>query len=142
MNELDLLLKLIKQFEGCHLTPYFCPAGVLTCGWGATGQGVIYGQSWTQEQADERLRNDAIRFLMGAKLLIPNINGSTLSANADFAYNLGLGALRSSTLRKKLLAGDIEAAKFQIMRWDKAGGRVMRGLTRRRQAESNLFEVI
>ena len=56
------LYRLIKRFEGCRLMPYLCPAGVWTCGWGSTGPDVIPGQTWTQDYADQRMTQDAIRF--------------------------------------------------------------------------------
>ena len=139
MNELDLLISLIKRFEGCSLKPYYCPAGVLTIGWGATGNGVSHESKWTQEQADARLKSDATKFLVGTKSLLPNISGSMLVACADFAYNLGLGRLKTSTLRRKMLLNDYSGAIVQFMRWNKAGGKVLKGLDSRRRAEVSLF---
>ena len=139
MNELDLLISLIKRFEGCSLKPYYCPAGVLTIGWGATGQGINNNVVWTQEEADARLRIDASKFLVGTKKLIPHISGNRLVACADFAYNLGLGSLKNSTLRRKILLNDYDGAIVQFMRWNKAGGKVLKGLDLRRRAEINLF---
>ncbi len=139
MNELDLLTNLIKRFEGCSLKPYYCPAGVLTIGWGATGNGVSHDSKWTQEQADARLKSDATKFLVGTKSLLPNISGGMLVACADFAYNLGLGRLKTSTLRRKMLLNDYNGAIVQFMRWNKAGGKVLKGLELRRRAEVSLF---
>ena len=139
MNELDLLISLIKRFEGCRLTPYYCPAGILTIGWGATGNGVSHAITWTQAEADDRLRIDASKFLIGTKKLLPNTFGNRLVACADFAYNLGLGNLKNSTLRRKIIANDYEGAIVQFMRWNKAGGKVLKGLTLRRRAEVTLF---
>jgi lysozyme len=139
MSEIDLLMTIIKRFEGCSLKPYSCPAGVLTIGWGATGIGVSYESIWTQAEADSRLRFDANKFLIGTKKLLPNLSGSRLVACADFAYNLGLGSLKTSTLRRKVLAGDFDAVPKQLLRWNRAGGKVLRGLTLRRQAEVTLF---
>jgi lysozyme len=82
---------------------------------------------------------DAKRFMAGAKLLLPNATGGVLVAVSDFAYNLGLGRLKTSTLRKKILLNDLTSAKAELLRWDKAGGRVLKGLTLRRKAESSLF---
>lgn len=136
---LDHLIPLIKLFEGCHLTPYLCPAGVLTCGWGSTGNGVLPGQKWTQEQADARLKHDAAAFLAGAKKLCPGLDGPRLAAIADFAYNLGLGKLKASTLRKRLNDGEFEKAVSELRRWNRASGRILAGLVRRREAEVRLF---
>ena len=142
MNELELLISLIKRFEGCSLKPYYCPAGVLTIGWGSTGNGVTHGITWTKAQADNRLKQDATKFLIGTKKLLPNISGGLLVACADFSYNLGLGRLKSSTLRRKVLSGDINGAAIQFMRWNKAGGKVLKGLDLRRKAEVALFQHI
>jgi lysozyme len=139
MSELDQLIELVKRFEGCRLKAYFCPAGVLTIGFGATGKGITIGTVWTQQQADERLRRDCSRFLIGACRLLPGVGGGAIVAAADFGYNLGLGNLKSSTFRKRLLAGDTESATTQLMRWTKAGGRALPGLVRRRQAEVALL---
>ena len=133
------LLKLIKRFEGCKLKAYYCPAGILTIGWGATGD-IAVGEIWTQEQADKRLEQDAYKFFVGTKKLLPNASDRVIIACTDFAYNLGLGALKTSTLRRKILAGDIEQACVQLARWNKGGGRVLRGLVLRRQAEINYIK--
>jgi len=133
------LLKLIKRFEGCKLKAYYCPAGILTIGWGATGD-ISVGEIWTQEQADKRLEQDALKFFVGTKKLLPNASDRVIIACSDFAYNLGLGALKTSTLRRKILAGDIEATCVQLARWNKGGGRVLRGLVLRRQAEINYIK--
>jgi lysozyme len=139
---LELLYKLLKHFEGCRLTPYRCPAGIWTCGWGSTGKDVFPGQKWTQAYADKRLEDDARKFAHGTVALCPTVLGDErkIAAIADFAYNLGLGALKGSTLRKKVNAKDWKAAQVQIKRWNKAGGVVLKGLTRRRAAEAELLE--
>ncbi len=135
MTELEQLISLVKRFEGCRLKAYFCPAGVLTCGFGATGKGITIGTVWTQQQADDRLKKDCAAFLAGTRHLCPGIDGGAIVAAADFAYNLGLGNLKSSTFRKKLISGDLDAARLQLMRWTKAGGNVLPGLVKRRMAE-------
>lgn len=133
-------MDLIQQFEGCKLTAYLCPAGVWTIGWGSTGIGVSKGVTWTQAEADERYKKDMGVFKTGVKKLVTvPINNNQLEALTSFAYNLGLGALKGSTLLKYLNAGNYQAAANQFLRWDKAGGKVLSGLTRRRTAERNLF---
>jgi lysozyme len=133
-------MDLIQQFEGCKLTAYLCPAGVWTIGWGSTGIGVSKGVTWTQAEADERYKKDMGAFKTGVKKLVTvPINNNQLEALTSFAYNLGLGALKGSTLLKYLNAGNYQAAANQFLRWDKAGGKVMAGLARRRTAERNLF---
>jgi len=139
IDKLTDLYALIRRFEGCRLTPYICPAGVWTCGWGSTGADVFPGRKWTQEYADRRMKQDALRFARGTLALCPNLTDRQLCAIADFAYNLGLGRLRSSTLRKRLNEGDMEAAKIELRKWVRGGGRVLPGLVRRRAAESALL---
>jgi lysozyme len=133
-------LPLIKLFEGCKLTAYLCPANVWTIGWGRT-TGVKRGQTITQAQADRWLEEeyDAFERQVRASVKVP-INENQLGALVSFAYNVGIGALRSSTLLRLLNAGDYTGASAQFARWNKAGGRVLRGLTRRREAEAKLFK--
>jgi lysozyme len=135
------LFTLIKQFEGCRLTPYLCPAGVWTCGWGSTGKDVFPGRSWTQEYADQRMAMDALKFAAGTLKLCPNLDKSdaALCAISDFSYNLGLGNLQASTLRKCILANDIKGAIEQLMRWVRGGGKVLNGLVTRRKAEGSML---
>jgi len=139
VDEYAILYVLIRKFEGLRLRAYYCPAGVLTCGFGSTGRDIQPNTVWTKEYADARMRQDALKFSRGAKLLCPVASGTQLCALADFAYNLGLGNLKSSTLRRKINAGDIEGAKKQIMRWNKGGGKVLAGLTKRRTIEASLL---
>lgn len=119
--------------------PYLCPAGVWTCGWGSTGFDVFPGKPWTQEYADRRMEMDALRFAKGTLKACPGLSGAALSAIADFAYNLGLGALQGSTLRKRVNAGDWEAAKVELAKWVRGGGKVLPGLVLRRSAEAALL---
>lgn len=138
-SDLEALYVLIRTFEGCRLTPYVCPAGVWTCGWGSTGPDVFPGRPWTQEYADRRMHMDAKRFAVGTLKLCPDLEGERLCAIADFAYNLGLGNLKASTLRRRLNAGDYERAKHEIRRWVRGGGRVLPGLVARRAAEAAML---
>jgi lysozyme len=132
-------LGLIKQFEGCRLTAYLCPAGVWTIGWGRTTN-VKRGDTCTQAQADAWLvaEYDAFERRVRALVKVP-LTTNQLGALVSFAYNVGTGALASSTLLRLLNAGQYEAAAQQFARWNKAGGRVLSGLTRRRKAEAELF---
>lgn len=136
---LDALYVLIRRFEGCKLMPYYCPAGILTCGWGSTGHDVFPGRAWTQAYADHRLELDAVRFARGARALCPDLEGEALCAIADFAYNLGLGRLKSSTLRRRLNAGQVDQAKAELSKWVNGGGRVLPGLVLRRATEAALL---
>ena len=122
--------------------PYLCPAGVWTCGWGSTGVDVFPGKPWTQEYADQRLEHDALRFAVGTLAACPRLANepdARLCAIGDWAYNLGLGALRGSTLRKRVNAGRWEDAKYELGRWVRAGGRILKGLVIRRAAEAALL---
>jgi len=138
-TDLMPFMRLIRRFEGCRLTPYLCPAGIWTCGWGSTGPDVVPGHSWTRDYADRRMERDARQFIRGTLTLCPNLQGDTLCAIADFAYNLGLGRLKASTLRRRLLAEDWDGAKAELMKWTKGGGRVLPGLVRRRAAEAEML---
>jgi len=133
-------LPVIKEFEGCRLTAYRCPAGVWTIGWGATGDNIVEGLTWTQQQADVRLAVDARQFAIAVRravtvALTPNQHG----ACASLAYNIGAGAFGASTLVKMLNAGDYAGAADQFGRWTKAKGVDLPGLVRRRDAERDLF---
>lgn len=128
------LLSLIKRFEGCKLKAYYCPAGILTIGWGSTG-GISLGEVWTQEQADKRLEQDSYKFFMGVRKLIPNAPERVVVACSDFAYNLGLTRFKNSTLRRKINAGDIVGSQLELLKWTRASGVVLKGLVKRRQAE-------
>lgn len=133
-------LDLIKQFEGLYLKAYRCPAGVPTIGYGHTA-GVAMGQTITQQQADDYLRRDVRQFERAVSRLVtvPLAQGQ-FDALVSFSFNLGEGALAQSTLLRLLNAGDYAGAAAQFDRWNKAGGRVLPGLVRRRAAERALFE--
>lgn len=133
---------LIKQFEGLELTAYPDPGTggePWTIGYGHTG-GVKPGDTVTEAEAEEILRQDLARFedCVNAYVSVP-ITQSEFDALVSFAFNVGCGALKSSTLLRLLNGGDHEAAAQQFPRWNKAAGRVMAGLTRRREAERDLF---
>ena len=140
--DLEPLYELIREFEGLRLKPYLCPAGVLTIGYGTTGEGVVAGVSWTLEQCEDRMKRDVQKFVLGTIGLCPNLvnDDNKLCAISDFAYNLGLGALRTSTLRKKILAEDWPGARVELMRWTKGGGQTLPGLVKRRMAECSLTD--
>ena len=140
MNEAGI--DLIRQFEGCRLTAYKDIVGVWTIGYGATGDDVCEGLEWTQAQANERLASDLTQFESGVKELVDcELNDNQFSALVCFSYNLGLGSLKSSTLLKKVNDSDFSGAADEFLRWDRAGGQVVPGLLRRRQAERALFSL-
>lgn len=140
MSAKGTAIEIIKPFESCKLTAYLCPAGVWTIGWGATGPEITKGLKWTQEQADNRLMLDVVKFERGVKALVKvPLSDNQLGALISFAYNVGLGNLGKSTLLKLLNAGAYKSASEQFIRWNKAGGKVLKGLTRRRQIEQGVF---
>ena len=133
-------LNLIKDFEGCRLKAYLCPAGVWTIGYGHT-QGVKPDMVINQLQAERFLRQDLKRFEDAVTSLVKvPITPNQFSALVSFAYNVGTGALYDSTLLRKLNKKDYKGAANEFLRWNKAGGKVLPGLTRRRLAEKDLFE--
>jgi lysozyme len=139
VNDLSTLYALIRRFEGCRLMPYICPAGVWTCGWGSTGADVFPGRPWTQAYADARLERDAVRFAMQTAILCPALDGNILCAIADFSYNLGIGRLKASTLRRRLNAEDWTGAQTELRKWVWAAGRKLPGLVLRREAEAGML---
>ena len=145
MSAIDVLISLIKEFEGCKLTAYKCPAGVWTISYGSTTN-VKEGQKISQQYADALLRQDANKVLDEAMHESPRLRNETpgrQAAVADFIYNLGIGNYRKSTLKRMIDAGDFNEAKHSIMKWNKAriNGelRELPGLTRRRQSEADLL---
>lgn len=135
MNGKDL----IKEFEGCKLKAYLCPAGVWTIGYGHT-YGVTAGKTITQQQAEILLNNDYADFERKVEnLLKVDITDNQLGALTSFAFNLGLGNLQKSTLLKLVNASKFTEAAEEFIKWNKANGKVLDGLTRRREAERKLF---
>ena len=133
-------LRLIKKFEGCRLVAYLCSAKVWTIGWGHT-KGVKAGDKITQEEADNLLEEDMDIFYKGVLALDPFLSRypNRLAAITSFSFNVGIGAYSNSTLRKKLIRKDIEGAANEFLRWNKAGGKVVSGLVRRREEERKVF---
>ena len=130
---------IIKEFEGCKLQAYKCPAGVWTIGYGHT-DGVKEGDVISQEKANALLASDIDLFSSGVKRLVSSdITNNQLGALVSFAFNLGLGNLRHSTLLKLVNAEKFDEAAKEFTKWNKAGGQVLPGLTRRREAEKALF---
>jgi GH24 family phage-related lysozyme (muramidase) len=139
-----LAAKVVKAFEGCELKAYPDPASggdPWTIGWGATGPGIHNGVVWTQDQADARLMDDLQRFGDGVAALVKSAptTAGQFAAMVSLAYNVGLGNLKTSTLLRMHMAGDYAGAHAQFQRWNKAAGKVMRGLTRRRAQEAELY---
>jgi GH24 family phage-related lysozyme (muramidase) len=135
---------IVAEFEGCRLDAYLCPAGVPTIGYGHTGLGVKLGQTITQQQADNLLAQDLQRFADGIHQLLPGSQhwgSNQQAALISWAFNVGLGAVEQSTLRKRLVAKEpgIIVIPQELPKWNKAGGKVLPGLARRRAAEVALF---
>lgn len=147
---MPILVNFIKRFEGYakrlangNCTTYLCSANVVTIGYGATGEGVYPGVVWSREKAEQRLELDLGRFSVGVFQLSPGLREESESKQAaiiSFAYNCGLNAYKNSSLRKAVNREDWEEAQRQLLRWNKAGGKVVRGLTIRRQAEAVLLD--
>jgi len=139
-------LYLIKSFEGLYHKPYLCPAGVPTIGYGTTiypsGNKVkLTDKTITEAEAETYLMSDLAKFEQSVSHLVTDtINQNQFDALVSFAYNLGANALSTSTLLKKVNRNPNDASiRTEFLRWNKAAGKVLNGLTRRRIAEANLY---
>ena len=133
-------LSLIKKFEGCELKAYQDSVDVWTIGYGHT-KGVEDGQEITQEEAEEMLASELDEYEGYINDLVEcDLEQNQFDALVAWVYNLGPTNLRSSTMLKRLNANDLEDVPNQIKRWDKAGGKVLAGLVRRREAEALMFQ--
>jgi|TARA_R110000765_G_scaffold393517_1_gene486910 lysozyme len=132
-------LSLIKKFEGCELNSYKCAAGVPTIGYGST-HGIQMGMSISKARAEELLLEDISKFEdIVDKAVTVALDQHQFDALVSWTFNLGGGNLNSSTMLKVINAGDYEDVPEQIKRWNKANGKVLEGLIRRREAEALLF---
>lgn len=137
-------IALIKQFEGCKLTAYRDSVGVWTIGYGWTqpvdGKPIRAGMTIKQETAERLLKTGLVSYESDVSRLVKvGLNQGQFDALVSFTYNLGARSLSTSTLLRKLNAGDYAGAADEFLRWNKAGGKVLNGLTRRREAERALF---
>jgi lysozyme len=137
-------LDLIKSFEGLYLTAYLDIVGVPTIGYGCTEgvteEDVKNKRTITEQEAIDMMMGELEQFERGVNACVKvPINQNQFDALVSFSYNLGLGSLQKSTLLKLLNAGDVSGAAEQFLRWNKAGGVEVKGLTRRREAERSLF---
>jgi|TARA_R110001592_G_scaffold277820_1_gene545043 lysozyme len=132
-------LQLIKDFEGLELSAYKCAAGVWTIGYGHI-KGVQEGMSISEARANEMLNEELTEYenYINKGVTVP-LSQCQFDAMVSWVYNLGNGNLSSSTLLKVLNSGDYAGVPAQMLRWNKAGGKVLAGLTRRRQAEADMF---
>lgn len=137
-------IALIKQFEGCKLTAYQDSVGVWTIGYGWTqpvdGKPIRAGMTIKQETAERLLKTGLVSYESDVSRLVKvGLTQGQFDALVSFTYNLGARSLSTSTLLRKLNAGDCAGAADEFLRWNKAGGKVLNGLTRRREAERALF---
>ena len=147
MNVSERGIKLIKHHEGVRSRPYRCPAGLWTVGVGhLIGDGKSLPESWnrtfTTEEIDGLLKRDLRRFELGIHKMLPNmlLRQGEFDALVSFSFNLGLGCFQRSTVRQALLRGDKKAAMESLLKYCRAGGRILRGLQIRRMDEKALFE--
>ena len=133
-------LELTRRFEGLRLTAYQDSCGVWTIGYGHTGGRVRKGLTITEPEALELLTTDVLSAAACVNHAVQSpINQNQFDALVDFVFNLGIGNFLSSTLLHKVNACEFDAAKSEFLRWNHAGSRTLEGLTRRRQAEADLF---
>jgi lysozyme len=134
-------LALTEQFESCRLTAYQDVKGVWTIGWGHTGPDVIQGLICTQEQADDWLDSDMYwaQNVVNNSVKVP-LTQNEFDALVDFVFNCGAAAFTHSTMLELLNEGDYKGAASQFDLWDHASGKVVAGLLRRREAETQLFQ--
>ncbi len=139
-------LDLIKSFEGFRSKPYHCSAGVSTIGYGSTyyegGRHVKMSDTPVSKaratQILEHQVNNVYSSSVNRYVTVP-LTQNQFDALVSFTYNLGAGALKSSTLLRKLNQGKYQRAANEFLKWDKAGGRRLKGLTKRRKKERDLF---
>jgi len=144
MQTSDKGIALIKEFEGCKLTAYQDSVGVWTIGYGWTqpvdGKPIRAGMTIKQETAERLLKTGLVSYESDVSRLVKvGMTQGQFDALVSFTYNLGARSLSTSTLLRKLNAGDYTGAAAEFMSWNKAGGKVLNGLTRRREAERALF---
>lgn len=149
-------IKLIKHFEGCHFKPYLCPALLWTIGYGhvlypeqnrlplaerkSYNLKAEHNRSYSQEEVDGLLKQDLQRFEVGVlRYITVPLKQCEFDALVSFSFNLGLGTLQRSSLRSKLNRDDKEGAIDTLLKYCRAGGKILKGLQRRRAAEADLF---
>lgn len=143
---LEVAALLCRRFEGLYLRPYLCPAAVPTLGFGSTryedGTRVsLTDPPITKERAEQLLQHELRTVCFPAvERFCPDLTDPRAQgAIADFVYNLGAGRLQSSTLRKRINAGDMAGAQQELSKWVRGGGKILPGLVKRRAAEAALL---
>lgn len=142
-------IALIKQFEGCArkrsdgLVEAYPDPGTggapWTIGWGATGPGIERGTLWTQAQCDARLESDLARYAAEVASALDGAPTTQAQFDAMVSFHYNTGAIGRATLTALHRQGKVAEAAMEFARWNKAGGRVLAGLTRRRAAEARLY---
>jgi GH24 family phage-related lysozyme (muramidase) len=142
-------IALIKQFEGCArlrtdgLVEAYPDPGTgsdpWTIGWGATGAGIGPGILWTRKQCDARLERDLVRYAADVARALGDTATTQSQFDALVSFHYNTGAIGRATLTQRHKDGDQSGALYEFSRWNRAGGRVMKGLTRRRNAEAALY---
>ena len=147
MNVSEQGLKLIRHHEGVRSRPYRCPAGLWTVGVGhLIGDGKSLPAEWNRvfstEEIDGILKRDLRRFELGVHKMLPNmpLRQGEFDALVSFCFNLGLGCFQRSTVRQALLRGDKTQAMASLIKYCRAGGKILKGLQNRRLDEKALFE--
>ena len=147
MNVSEQGLKLIRHHEGVRNRPYRCPAGLWTVGVGhLIGDGKSLPADWNRvfstEEIDGILKRDLRRFELGVHKMLPNmpLRQHEFDALVSFCFNLGLGCFQRSTVRQALLRGDKTQAMASLLKYCRAGGKILKGLQNRRLDEKALFE--
>jgi lysozyme len=147
VNVSKAAIALIKHHEGVRSRPYRCAANLYTVGVGhLIGDGKSLPESWnrtfSQEEIDGLLKSDLRRFELGISKMLPNVplRQCEFDCLVSFAFNLGLGTFQRSTLRQALLRGNKKAAMESLVKYCRAGGKILRGLQTRRLDEKALFE--
>jgi lysozyme len=156
MNVSDKSIKVIKHHEGVRTTPYQCPALLWTIGVGhvidptharvplAERKSLPIPDGWNRkismEEVDDILRKDLATFERGVERFCPvKLTQGQFDALVSFSFNVGLGTLQRSTLRQKVLRGDMEGAAEEFLKYTIGGGKVLKGLVNRRNDERAMF---
>jgi len=141
-------LNIIKHFEGWSDTPYLCPANRWTIAYGSTwdirGNPVTADHPRITEKQGEALLRKEVHHIENAirRLIKVPLTENQFSALCSWGFNVGSGNVQNSTLRMKLNRNDVEGASDEFRKWRKAGGKILKGLVVRRQAEQQLFDRI
>ena len=139
-------IQLIKHHEGVRFKPYKCPAGLWTVGVGHLIEGgkslpEHWNKTFTESEVNGLLQHDLNRFELGVHRMLPKVRlrQHEFDAIVSFCFNLGLGCFQRSTIRQALLRGDKEAAMESLVKYCRAGGKILKGLQNRRLDERKLF---